>query len=152
MEIAKLQASQCFQKSAFIHVESLRTYGCQVDKASADISILYKWDTLFRGSHLFISGNPVQYVRLNIGVQHFKPCSCIQMKHGPLLHTCHDIDTGPAVSILVSSNICDDTSSYRCIKHSTSYHTFRISYRPLPRPNPGLGWARSMKPGAYFEI
>ncbi len=151
MEIAKLQASRCFQKvSAFYPCgESVRTYGCQVDKDSADISILYKWDTLFRGSHLFISGNPV-VARLNICVQHFKPCSCIQMKHGPLLHTCHDIDTGPAVSILVSSNICDDTSSYWCNEHSTSYHTIRISYRPLPRPNPGLGWARSMKPGAYF--
>ncbi len=34
VEITKLQASRCFQKaSAFIHKgESIRTYGCQVDK------------------------------------------------------------------------------------------------------------------------
>ncbi len=49
----------------------------------------------------------------------FKRCSCIEIKHGPLLHTCHNIDTGPAVSILVSSNLCVDTLSYRCIEHST---------------------------------
>ncbi len=51
---------------------------------------------------------------------HFKRCSCIQIKRGPLLHMCHSIDTGPAVSILVSSNLCDDTLSYRCIEHSTN--------------------------------
>ncbi len=57
-------------------------------------------------------------VRLNIVVKHFKRCSCIQIKCGPLLHTCHNIDTGPAVSILVSSNLCDNTSSYRYFEHS----------------------------------
>ncbi len=50
----------------------------------------------------------------------FKLCSCIQIKRGPLLHTCHNIDTGPAVSILVSSNLCDNTSSYRYFEHSTT--------------------------------
>ncbi len=44
-------------------------------------------------------------------VKHF--ILCFQIKCGPLLHTCQIIDTGPAVSILVLSNLCDDTSSYR---------------------------------------
>ncbi len=41
-------------------------------------------------------------VRLNIVVKHFKRCSCIQIKHDPLLHTCHNIDTGPAPQISVT--------------------------------------------------
>ncbi len=36
------------------------------------------------------------------------------------LHPCHNINTGPAVSILVSSNLCDNTSLYWCIEHSTT--------------------------------
>ncbi len=62
---------------------------------------------------------PSSVARLKIVVKLFKRCYCIKIKCGPLLLTCHNIDTGPAVSILVSSNLCDNTSSYRCIKHST---------------------------------
>ncbi len=70
---------------------------------------------------LFISSNPVVFLCGQINI--FKLCSCTQMKCDPLLHTCHNIDTGPAVSILLSSNLCDDTSSYPCIEHSTSQYT-----------------------------
>ncbi len=98
----------------------------------ADISVLRKWEALFRGLRLFIWGNPVVFLcgqmkpccslyimlyslffRNLTFLLHFKRCSCIQIKCGPLLYTCHNIDTGTAVSILVSSNLCDDTSSYR---------------------------------------
>ncbi len=89
--------------------------------ALADISVLRKWKALFRGLSLFISGNLVVAfaARLNIGVKRYKQCSSIKIKCGSLLHTCHNIDTGPAVSILVSSNFV------------TIYHRIDVSNRVL---------------------
>lgn len=97
--------------------------------------------------HAFISGNPgcVPLARLNFVVAYilcsihyffhltFKWCSCIQIKHCPMLCTCHNIDAGPAVSIFILSNLCEDTLSYRYFEHCTisesgreSYHTAKL--------------------------
>ncbi len=60
VEIAKLQASRCFQKArACIHCgESACTYGCQVNKDKyphlADISILRKWEAFSGITSLYI--------------------------------------------------------------------------------------------------
>ncbi len=75
----------------------------QTDCASLSLSLsvwgimsLYIWQPV-----VFLCG----HILTLVFIKHFKLCSCIQMKCGPLLHTCHNINTGPAVSILVSSNL-----------------------------------------------
>ncbi len=141
--ISKWRSLNCrltgvFRKQVcFIHSgESEHTHGCQVDKRSVthlvDVSILHKREALIRRSRLFISGNPVVFIccqikpcpslyimlhslyfrNLHVSTP-FERCSYIQIKHGPLLHTCHNIDT-------VRRNV------HRRIEHSTNVHAFKF--------------------------
>ncbi len=98
---------------------------------------------LFRELLLFISGNPVVflcgqikhccslYVMLyslffrNLAL-FYSILNCVLVFKLSSVH-CRTRATGPAVSILISSNLCDNTSSYLCIKHSTTkYYQCKI--------------------------
>ncbi len=113
MEIAKLQSSSCFfRKQVCLSSVERERESANLSNTFSRYFCIVQMASSVSGLRLFISGNPVVFLCGQI--KHFKRCSCIQIKCGPLLHTCHNIDTGPVVSILVSSN--------RRIEHSTSEH------------------------------
>ncbi len=64
-------------------------------------------------------------VRVKNGVKHFKLCSCIKIMSGPLLHMWPQYRYRASCTILLSSNLCDNTSSYR---HSTTVYPSSDGY------------------------